>query len=323
MCIHVCNHSSLQVPGAYFLTDCFLEFDRRLESNVFKPDKKDSKVSLASKEAVVMKKLIGALRALWRSSKSGAQDENIMQLKRLLLPSPPRSTAGDVASQAPSSDEEQGEERGEGEDQPEENGHDDDSDIDGETSSSHESPAEAGPSGPSQPPVAEDSEEDSGDESEQNSLTAPTLKLGEESHDESVQSSDSEDSMHRCSQVSSGWQGRAIMHGNEMERKKNMLNELRQREEHRKDTVEMMVDEIRRDIETSSGYLLLGTKLWEGYANWCRHAFNAYGNHVYDQLATLENYHSWVRQEKAKDLWVLNTNSFWTKQKTMAHLILL
>ena len=81
---------ALQVPSAYFMTDVFLFLDRLLEGNLFRPKPKttESKMSLAGMEGLKMKKLVGSLRALWRSSKKYGADDRITELKGYLRPSP-------------------------------------------------------------------------------------------------------------------------------------------------------------------------------------------------------------------------------------------
>ena len=74
------------------LTDMFVMADFMLDHKLFKPDRKkrQSLFSLASQEAVKLKRMVGALRALWRSSKTNGKDERLTSLKALLLPSPNR-----------------------------------------------------------------------------------------------------------------------------------------------------------------------------------------------------------------------------------------
>ena len=73
-----------------------------MKKKVFKPDykKKESRMSLASNEAVVMKRLISALRALWRSTQNKGLDSRITDLKSYLCPSPPAERQGSTAAPA-------------------------------------------------------------------------------------------------------------------------------------------------------------------------------------------------------------------------------
>lgn len=70
------------------MTDAFLELDRVLGKKLFRPQPGETRVKLAAYEACKAKKCVGALRALWRSSKTGGMDDNIRRLKSFLLPSP-------------------------------------------------------------------------------------------------------------------------------------------------------------------------------------------------------------------------------------------
>lgn len=57
------------VPSGFYLTDTFLLLDKLFCGRLLQPkDALDTKVSLASAEASRMKRLIGGLRYLWRSS---------------------------------------------------------------------------------------------------------------------------------------------------------------------------------------------------------------------------------------------------------------
>ena len=84
------SHHALQVPSAYFLTDVFLFLDKLLGGNLLrtKPKTRETKMSLAGMEGLKMKRLIGSLRALWRSSQKYGSDDRITELKGYLRPSP-------------------------------------------------------------------------------------------------------------------------------------------------------------------------------------------------------------------------------------------
>eukprot|EP00435_Cladocopium_sp_Y103_P042981 s92_g12.t1 len=129
-------------------------------------------------------------------------------------------------------------------------------------------------------------------------LRAGTLELGEAPSEPS----DSEDSMHRCSQVSSGWMGRAVAAGNKLDRERKEKEASEEAERFRKSKIDMMVDEICKDLEKEMDCELKGTELWMGYADWCRHAFEANGDHVYGHLATEESYQSFLRHRKSQDI---------------------
>lgn len=58
-----------RVPSGFFVTDVFLFLDRLWYGKLLLPlEAGDSKQSLAAEESKKIKSLIGALRALWRSS---------------------------------------------------------------------------------------------------------------------------------------------------------------------------------------------------------------------------------------------------------------
>ena len=71
------------------LTDCYLYLDRLLDKKVFKPQQDESRMVMAGREGVKAKRCLGALRALWRSSKK-AWDPRIQDLKACLERSPAR-----------------------------------------------------------------------------------------------------------------------------------------------------------------------------------------------------------------------------------------
>lgn len=56
------------VPSGYFCTDLFLAVDQLFMGKLLVPTSTEGKKQLAAKEGSRMKRLIGALRFLWRSS---------------------------------------------------------------------------------------------------------------------------------------------------------------------------------------------------------------------------------------------------------------
>ena len=58
-------------------------------------------MSLAAIEAVKAKRILGALRALWRSSPQGGHDQRVTHLKTFLLSSPNRRAGREAAAEAP------------------------------------------------------------------------------------------------------------------------------------------------------------------------------------------------------------------------------
>ena len=82
----------LEVPSAFFLADTFKYLDaKHLKGKLLKPDKKlnEDKAMLAGREGLKAKRMIGALRYLWRSSPN-ACDWRVQDLKDLLQKSPER-----------------------------------------------------------------------------------------------------------------------------------------------------------------------------------------------------------------------------------------
>ena len=158
-------------------------------------------MKLAAYEGCKAKKCTGALRSLWRSSKTGGHDQNIRQLKSFLRESPRpgrRHVDDSDADQSPADEAASDPESEPGpeplvpavEDEP-----------------SSESRASAGPSSPEA--EEEGVENASPSESSQgDSLTARTLRLGECSS--GSESCVSESSDHRDSQVKDSWMGKAM-----------------------------------------------------------------------------------------------------------------
>ena len=164
--LHLCDVVDLQVPSAYFLTDVFLRFDQLNDRKVFRPTAATpDRLTLAANEGVKTKRLIGSLRALWRSSKVNGQDDRITELKSFLLPSPRRDTK--EAENGPAVDEGQEERPERIEEEEREDGAD----------SSASSPASGDVSEHGEVADSEEeAEQEPGSESE-DSLAAPTLKL--------------------------------------------------------------------------------------------------------------------------------------------------
>ena len=78
------------MPSAFFISDAYVYLDLLLGKRLFRPTSKDDRVSLALKEGVKAKRLLGALRTLWRSSADGAHDPRVKDLKQHLVASPLR-----------------------------------------------------------------------------------------------------------------------------------------------------------------------------------------------------------------------------------------
>ena len=78
------------MPSAYFLTDAFLYLDLLLKKKLFKSESPVTRADMAGKEGVKAKRMLGALRTLWRSSPAGGHDARIAELKKYLKASPRR-----------------------------------------------------------------------------------------------------------------------------------------------------------------------------------------------------------------------------------------
>jgi hypothetical protein len=316
-------HGCLQVPSGYFLTDVFLDFDRQMQANVFKPDRsklKESKMSLASNEAVIMKKLVGALRSLWRSSQEKGCDEKVTELKGYVLPSPLRR-AQQPEGEAEISEHEEGgavalpdAELGEGEEEDLESGAGN-PELDGEPVSENDGESESGDEAqasssqdtpeegslehaPADQAAAGDADEEM--ESDDSVINAPTLVLGSPS---TVSTSDSEDPEFQCSQVSSGWMGRAIMAGNAIDREEKEKEGRLKRKQFEQDRLEFLVDDVRAQLEYQLNENLEGTCLWEGYKKFCMDAFTnrpfELHQFVWEHLVKLDTYQDWIHDAKS------------------------
>ena len=82
-----------QVPSGYFIADSYLYLDLLLKKKLFKPDPPMTRTDMAGCEGVRGKKLLGALRFLWRSSPQGAHDARLVDLKQYIRSSPRRLPA--------------------------------------------------------------------------------------------------------------------------------------------------------------------------------------------------------------------------------------
>jgi hypothetical protein len=209
-----------QVPSAYFVTDTFLALDRRLHGGLLKPDKTvgEDKMRLAGREALKIKRLIGALRALWRSSNASSHDNRVAALKSMIQASPVRAAPAPPESSEPAESPEPAQ-PSDGESQvdsqEEEKGED--------TSGSDEDSSEENAGEELGEDAVDSSQATSTQEDSVDSLNAETLRLDPEPRPfsptsaESVDSESSEKESPKDSQVSSGWMGQAIMAGNRLD----------------------------------------------------------------------------------------------------------
>ena len=330
--------SLAQVPSAFLLTDVLLMCDEVLDRVLFKPDRsmKQTRHSLASVEAVKLKRMIGALRALWRSAKINGKDARLTALKKILQPSPRRANreeqpVEDEAEGEQPEEDEEGEdeepwaalydreagpsgEEGSGAEQALEDGEsgasaEEPSLEDGESSAERGSGAEQaladGEAGASaEEPSLEDgeasAEEGSGVEAAledgeaeaksvladvsdaesagTNSLTAPTLVMGETGSPSPAV----EEEEHPDSQVSSGWLGKAYTQFNKQE---NELEELRKLRSARAAARDVLGNRLEHDMEV---------EVAEGYVKWSKKCIDHYGDHIYEHLCQIETYSRWL-----------------------------
>ncbi len=235
-----------------------------------------------------MKRLISALRALWRSTQNKGLDSRITDLKSYLCPSPSAERQGSTAAPALA----------------------DRSSSDGEGLESDHGSGEAMVSHSDSDTSHGD---DDGDEEYQSddSLNAPTLQLGEPSpatqdtqEDGSGSDSDSVSrddasvasrtpSDQRDSQVSSGWLGKCYMAENARLRAEAA-------KERRNNQLDTWIRGVKSDLERDLNTELCG-ELWEGYHSFARKVFKDYGESIYGRLTNAHFYRGWVRGEKSKD----------------------
>lgn len=137
-------------------------------------------------------------------------------------------------------------------------------------------------------------------------MNAPTLTLGAEpgnpetesdegdedgESEQSEQSSpESYDPHARCSQVSSGWMGRAIMAGNLQDQKEKEMEEEESRRAKKERVTNMMIEDIMRTLAHE-----MGEPVYPAYAKWRRNAFNQYGDVIYGYLAKESSYLDWAQ----------------------------
>ncbi|CAK9011047.1 30S ribosomal protein S6 [Durusdinium trenchii] len=283
------NYSPAKVPSAYFLTDVFVELDKRLDKKLFRPAKGECRVQLAGLEGCKLKRCLGALRALWRSSRTGGS-EKMRHLKSFLRDSPahhgrkrrPSLSSGDEAADEAADDpvsDEAADEPVSDEADP--------GPASEEPSSESDDEEKSAAKGTSEP--CEDAarlEKASSDDS----LTAPTLVLGQSN--DSEESNDESSSEHRDSQVSSGWMGKAINYYGRQEREA-MDWETK--------THQKLLADIKSDLEEAMGGVLLQGEQWIRYEEWCSKALRTYGDSAYAKLSGLDYFKEWILKSKETD----------------------
>lgn len=143
---------------------------------------------------------------------------------------------------------------------------------------------------------------DSGDEvsSKTDSLTAPTLCLGEHTSSEEVCQTvgDASDSISEsdassarsefpCSQVSSGWMGKAISRGNALEKKEQAKRVL-------EGCLRDLESDLRVDEKVDLNFL-------PEYLRYCKRSLQAYGPCAYTTLVSGQHFLQWLGLQKSKD----------------------
>lgn len=258
--------------------------DKKEDTEDKKVNRKVDKTTLAGIEGLKLKKLIGALRGLWRSSKLQGFDDRVTEMKSYLRASPSPSRPDPMPLEDEESDEE------EADPMP-------DADPSGEEASPEEEVAAELDGEPFSEPdqdAGEGDQEDDGSnadtmgDSDVDSVNAPTLALGESP----AKSEKSEDL--RDSQVSSGWLGQAYNLYNGIEKAEKKFEAERAKQSEHDTTATEILAELEREL----GVELLHTQVGQEYHQWCFNALCQYGFHVYGMLATVENFKSWLSRGK-------------------------
>ena len=151
---------------------------KMMDGRLFRVDraKGESVQSLAAEEATKAKKCIGALRYLWRNAKSCSHHAGVQAMKDLLVSSPQQEANQRAAQEA--SDSEAGDEEGEDDNEPSEASQHEDGEEQPEVPSDGE--PEQGEYVMDEQGVSDDGRDDN------DSLHAPTLRLGEESQSDAT-----------------------------------------------------------------------------------------------------------------------------------------
>lgn len=267
---------------------------------MLKPDvtKQESKMGLAGVEGLKMKKLIGALRGLWRSSRTAGSDDRITDLKRCLQPSPTPDRQPNpqlVARADGSAEESEGEPNpiADGSEQDASEDEDADHDARGDESLPHPDGSVELAQAAGSAEINDGSESDA---SSVDSINAPTLALGEESDDGEEIEEDEMDN--RDSQApGAGWLGQAYNIYNRIEREEREA----QVEKDKELALESTLLDIRVELEGQIGTTIEGTEAWEEYKFWCRGALLSYGPHTFGKLAEFDNFSDWLSR-RSKDI---------------------
>lgn len=287
---------------------------------MFRPTKSKTRTTLAANEGVKAKRLIGALRALWRSSPTKGHDDKVTELKSYLQASPKRG------EHRPAGDEPEEELL------PEAAAADDGSVNDGEDGAPRDGQEEHGDSESSQRDSqgsresGETESEEENDGSEEggveeadaeaadtpSTLRAPTMRLddareAEESSSESAgdespvpEDVENKEPFHNDafeagdSQVpGSGWMGRAMMNFSGRELAADVLET---RDLHYEKLLELIKDSIAYQL----GEDIVDGALWENYENWCFDSFMENGDVIFEDVVKGEFFRAWGRKFKSQ-----------------------
>lgn len=296
-----------KVPSAYLLTDAFLLLDKRMQKKLFRPsaDLKETRMGLAAIKAVKAKRILGALRALWRSSPQGGHDQRITYLKSFLVASP-RGRPGRAAEAPEAPEPEPVADESEREDDGDEGSEADDGDHrahgDGDDGALDGRDGD-GNNGVACPPSSPCSERGASSDG----LSAPTLRLddcrasSQEVGGTESDSSESESSFQESQVPGAGWMGKAMMKAREVEREEKAFADLERVEmEEEEDRLNRLLASIKEQIEfqLESEDSLDGI-LWDAYEAWSYDALKTYGEDVIEKLSQASFFQRWVREQKA------------------------
>ena len=277
---------------------------------------KENRVTLASLEGVKAKRLLGALRTLWRSSKKYGQDDKITHLKSFLLPSPQREPRhagdddadddaaleavhdGDDGGAVAGGDDGEGGEPSPGSvslspssndvgDDTSIKGSSADDDLDGDMDEADGNVKGMGE--PSSPNSSQDVPAEVGSSQDSSELNAPTLQLGEPSDAETSESETKSEDMRDSQVPGAGWLGRAMIHFRAEERMEQMM-EKEERE------IQRVLGFVRRDLIEQIDKETVD-KGWEEYESLCRMAIRKQGSEAHGILAEPEFFFKWAFPE--------------------------
>ena len=258
---------------------------------------------LAAVEACKAKRLLGALRALWRSSAGRGQDDNITHLKSFLVSSPLQHRSIPAPPAPPTDDDSAGEsDDDDGSHDSGDDGHEDGGAVVHAENGSHDSGSDDD--------HGEDGSHHHGDDGlvgcSQNSsdstvatLDASTLALGSPSppsppvlKDESDSESEMSEDLRDSQIPGAGWMGQAMMASRHLEKEEKEKAKL-------EDRLKKLVSSVKAGLrwQVSNSEYLDGSQL-EDYAEWCYEAFKEYGENVFGKLCDIDFFKRWAWEQK-------------------------